>query len=506
MAQQRSKSELLYLTSEYIDACYPIYEKLLSELVTFMSISDDPVHRIDVIKAIRWCGTRLENIGCKVTYLSRSNKEEFQKCDAENLQVPFPESLIAELGNDPLKPTLLLYGHVDIKAISVRDEPLADPWSLNICGDYYEAHGLNDGKAGLLCWIAALDAIYKTSILPLNIRFFVEGLGNRSSETVESQLNELRSESLHRVDYAALADGFWLGEQQPCLIYGGRGIVYFYLTVFGPERDLHSGLHGGAVTEPMQDLVYIIQSLVDKTGHVLIQDFYQNVDDPDSTELTRWKDLDFSAGKYEAQTGASGFYTEDKLSLLKRRWVQPELTVHKIEDMDRETFTHRRIPKCAKAKFSVRTVMRMSMEKTIDRVLNHIEQQIASRNSKNQVEIQVFRGGDPFLNDLDCINYTCAKEALTSNWGVRPDLIREGATLPTVSIIERTTSRDVCVFPLAFYSNAEASNNRLPIVNVKKAMKVFASYCIHLGTAYAEMRKIRDARQQKRKEIRDMLI
>ncbi|VDN15033.1 unnamed protein product [Dibothriocephalus latus] len=236
-------------------------------------------------------------------------------------QAELPYVVCAEFGNDLTKRTVLIYGHVDVKPVDKNENWTHDPFDLQVVGEYMWARGVTDDKGPVVGWLNAIEAYVKTKIeIPVNLRVLIDG----SEET--------GSEHIRRIDYVAISDNYWLGMNTPCLTYGLRGVIYFYVYVEGPKRHLHSGAHGGAVQEPLEDLDALLASLVDKAGKVLVPNLYDSVRKPDEEELRRFAKLDFTIPTYGGQITTNALYEASKVEMLQRRWCLPCITVHGIED------------------------------------------------------------------------------------------------------------------------------------------------------------------------------
>ncbi|TPP56454.1 Cytosolic non-specific dipeptidase [Fasciola gigantica] len=163
-------------------------------------------------------------------------------------ELELPDVVVGSLGSDVTKRTLLIYGHVDVKPVHESEHWSHDPFDMQVRGEYLCGRGVTDDKGPLLGWINAIEAF-------------------------------------QNVDYVAISDNYWLGQNKPCLTYGLRGVIYFYITVEGSDRVLHSGCHGGAVAEPLSDLISLLAALNDSQGRPMVPDIYEDIEEIDSEEI-----------------------------------------------------------------------------------------------------------------------------------------------------------------------------------------------------------------------------
>uniref|UniRef100_A0A915EZU1 peptidylprolyl isomerase n=1 Tax=Echinococcus canadensis TaxID=519352 RepID=A0A915EZU1_9CEST len=255
---------------QLIDRRTDTYITRLEELVAISSISDDINHRLDVLKALRWCGIRLKNMGFEICYRNVGDEDIYE---GESLplhpteRMPLPFVLCASLGHDLTKRTLLIYGHVDVKAVTPQEAWVTNPFKLTVI----EGRMYGRGQCNME--------------VPVNVRFLIEGGEETGSEGLPELLQEMKKDFLKDIDCVAISDSHWLNIDTPCLTYGLRGVIYFYVYVEGSKRNLHSGCHGGAIQEPLIDLQALMSSLISENGKVLIPGVYDYVRRPEKEEL-----------------------------------------------------------------------------------------------------------------------------------------------------------------------------------------------------------------------------
>ena len=209
------------------------YIKDLEEAVSIRSVSSWEDHRDEVIKMMKWTGTRLQNIGASVEYVDVGT----QVTEAGN-EIPLPPVILGVLGNDQAKKTVLLYGHMDVQPAKKEDGWDTEPFVLTRKGDRLFGRGSTDDKGPVLGWLHALEAMQELGqSIPVNIRFCFEGMEESGSEGLEELLVSRKdTDFMKKVDYVCISDNYWLGKNKPCLTYGLRGCCYFGIEVECAKR------------------------------------------------------------------------------------------------------------------------------------------------------------------------------------------------------------------------------------------------------------------------------
>ncbi|THD25926.1 Cytosolic non-specific dipeptidase [Fasciola hepatica] len=495
----------------FVEQMQPKYIERLRTFVSIPSISEQQDHRLDVVKALRWIAYKLKKIGADVRF-RRIGKEIIYTGDHIPLtatdELELPDVVVGSLGSDVTKRTLLIYGHVDVKPVHESEHWSHDPFDMQVRGEYLCGRGVTDDKGPLLGWINAIEAFQKTKIqLPINFKFVIEGMEEVGSEGLHELLNELSLSFFKNVDHVAISDNYWLGQNKPCLTYGLRGVIYFYITVEGSDRVLHSGCHGGAVAEPLSDLISLLAALNDSQGRPMVPDIYEDIEEIDSEEIARFSRLDFQPQVYKANIAAPGLQSYDKVDLLRRRWCLPSISIHGIEHSFDKPGAPTLICKKVMGKFSVRVVPAQPPKKVAQKVKNYLEQLHKLRGSPNKLDIKIFRDGRPFLSDHTTVNYQAASRAIIRVWQQEPDLTRDGAAMPVAIALEESTRKDVVLIPMGQSLDFQhEGNERLAIRNYLNGIKVFAMYFFELAAAEREDSEEEAARQNKREKWRLKMV
>lgn len=195
------------------------------------------------MKMMNWAADRLKKLGASV---------ELKCVGTQTLPdgktLPLPPVIMANLGNDPKKKTICLYGHLDVQPAAKEDGWDSEPFVLTERDGKLFGRGSSDDKGPVLCWFHALEGYQKLNIdIPVNLKFVFEGMEESGSEGLDALLLKEKNKFLQGTDYVCISDNYWLGTTKPCITYGLRGICYFYIEVICADKDLHSGVFGGTV-------------------------------------------------------------------------------------------------------------------------------------------------------------------------------------------------------------------------------------------------------------------
>ncbi|KAI1285597.1 Cytosolic non-specific dipeptidase [Halotydeus destructor] len=259
---------------------------MLKEAVAIESISAWNDKWPDVEKMVKWYGKKLEGLGAEVEYCDNPLNKTGGK---------LPPIVLAQLGKDPKKKTVLVYGHLDVQPAKKSDGWDTEPFVLTEKDGKLFGRGATDDKAPAIGWLIAVEAHQKNKVdIPVNIKFCIEGMEESGSEGLNELVAMRKQDFFQGVDYVVISDNYWLGTKKPCLTYGLRGVAYFFIEVESSTKDLHSGGFGGTLYEGMADVVALMGSLVDKDGKIQVPGIMNDVLKLDDKERSRYEALDFS--------------------------------------------------------------------------------------------------------------------------------------------------------------------------------------------------------------------
>ncbi|XP_066591237.1 cytosolic non-specific dipeptidase [Prorops nasuta] len=458
----------------YIDEHKTEYIDNLRDVVAIKSVSAWPAHRQEITKMVKWTEVKLKNLGVS-TELANLGKQNLP----DGRELPLPPALLGTLGADPKKKTVLIYGHLDVQPALKEDGWDTDPFTLVEKDGKLFGRGSTDDKGPVLCWIHALEAYKAINIdFPVNLKFVFEGMEESGSEGLDDLLWSLKDSFLVGIDYVCISDNYWLGTTKPCITYGLRGISYFHPTVTCAARDLHSGTFGGTVHEAMADLIYLMNTLVDSNGKILIDGIYDNVAEITKEEEETYKNIEFDVNEFRESVGTSRLaHNEDKIQLLMHRWRQPSLSLHGIEGAFAESGSKTVIPRKVIGKFSIRTVPNMTPDEVAEKVFAHFNKHWKLRNSPNEFHLHKDHCGKPWTENPDHPHYVAARKATKHVYKVEPDLSREGGSIPVTLTFQEVTGKNVLLLPVgAGDDGAHSQNEKLNIRNYIEGTKLLGAY------------------------------
>nr|CAD7396350.1 unnamed protein product [Timema poppensis] len=424
----------------HIDKNKSKYIDTLREAVAIQSVSAWPHKRDEIVKMIKWAEARLKKLGAEVELCDIGLQE---LPDGETL--PLPPVLLGWLGKDPKKKTVCLYGHLDVQPALVQDGWNTDPFVLTEKDGKLYGRGSSDDKGPVLGWIHALEAFQATKQdIPVNVKFCFEGMEESGSEGLDELLYKKKDEFFSNLDYVCISDNYWLGTEKPCITYGLRGLCYFYIEVVCACKDLHSGVFGGTVHEAMSDLVYLMNTLVDKDGKILVTGIYDDVEPLTPKEEALYHNIEFDIPAYKGDISTKMLpHNEDKVKLLQHRFRFPSLSLHGIEGAFSEPGTKTVIPGKVVGKFSVRIVPNQNPEKIGKLVIEYLNAKWEQRGSPNTMKATLRNAGRSWVSDPNNPNYLAGRKATQLVYGVEPDLTREGGSIP----VTLTLQMDLVMLP-----------------------------------------------------------
>jgi acetylornithine deacetylase/succinyl-diaminopimelate desuccinylase-like protein len=401
-----------------IDYARSQHVRFLLELKDFLripSISALPEHKSDMVTAAEFLRAELLRIGM----------ENVQLIETEGEPLVYADWLHAA-GS----PTCLFYGHYDVQPTDPIEEWESPPFEpAEQHGNLY-ARGASDDKGQLYIHIKALESLLheNSGKLPINVRLLMEGEeevgGKHVSQFVREHSERLRS------DFAVVSDTKMVRADIPSLYVGLRGIVYVEIEVNGPSVDLHSGIYGGNVRNPLMVLAQIISQLKDEKERVLIPGFYDSISDVSVGEKLSWQNIaDEVVKALEDQSGV-GLFGEEDFTPLERAWSRPTLDVHGIVGGFSGTGTKTVIPAKAVAKISMRIVPGMQPQEVLKQLTDFIH---SRRPIGTSIEIREVYSSLPVLIDVQNVFTRSAADALERVFGNQVAFVRSGGSIPIVA-------------------------------------------------------------------------
>jgi acetylornithine deacetylase/succinyl-diaminopimelate desuccinylase-like protein len=399
----------------------------LSELLAIPSIANVSDGACD--RAAKWLGEYLKRLGMTARIIPSVG----------------PSNVLAEFHKGDHRPTLLLYGHYDVQPPDPLESWQSPPFSPQVRGGCLYARGATDDKGQLFAHLMAIEAWQKAGGgLPVNLKVFLEGQEEIGSPHLEPFLASYRNDLV--ADAAIISDSEFFADGLPSLTTALRGLAYVEVIVRGPHQDLHSGIHGGAVRNPANVLAALVAALHDAHGGVTIPGFYNDVVEPSPEERASWDSLPFSKADYATSLGVTALAGgEEGRSVLERRWSRPTLDCNGLVAGYAGAGAKTIIPAAAMAKISMRLVPRQQ-PRTITTALEVYLRQLCPAGTT--VKVEVLTTANPVLLAADSPAMRAARAALVSAFESEPVLVRHGASVPIVEMLQRMLKLDAV--PMGF--------------------------------------------------------
>jgi len=449
--------------SEYVDAKHDEHLSDLFEFLRIPSISTQSQHKPGIERAAHWVADRMRSVGL----------DSVEIIPTKMHPLVYGESLHA-----PGKLTILIYGHYDVQP----PEPLglwtSPPFEPTIRGKNLYGRGTADDKGQVHIHLRALEAIrHLTGGLPINVKMLVEGEEEVGSENlwdyVVANKKKLKSDAL------VVSDTSMLGVGVPSITYGLRGLNYYQVEITGPSQDLHSGVFGGAVPNPLTILTELFAKLHDKDFRVAVPGFYKDVARLSKTESKALNSLPWKEKKFRETVGAPGLCGEKGATIIERLWCRPTLDLNGIWGGYMGEGSKTVIPAKAFAKFSTRLVPNQKPEE-ISRL---VERQIRKLLPKTvHLKFEVLSTGKPWVAPYHHPFFEHAHQALEKGFGKRAVFIREGGSIPFV-----TQMSDAFRIPCLLMGfglpdeNAHAPDEHIALDNYFGGIKSIAYFYESLG-------------------------
>lgn len=400
----------------YIDANRERFLGELFELLRIPSISAESAHKDDMKRAAEWLAAALKRAGADTAEVMPS----------EGNPVVFASKTI-----DAALPTVLVYGHYDVMPVDPIEEWHTSPFEPVVKDNRIWCRGADDDKGQLYMHAKALETLIATDRLPCNVKFMLEGEEEIGSPSLYQWCRDHRD--LVAADVILVSDTGLIGWNTPSITTGLRGLCYMEVEVVGPNKDLHSGLFGGAVANPAVVLSQMISQLVDANGRITIDGFYDDVRELTPDERIAFNKAPFSQAEYMKSLGIDAVSGEAGYTTMERTGVRPSLDVNGIWGGYTGEGTKTVIPSKASAKISMRLVPNQSYAKIAKLFEAHFRK-MAPECVK--VSVKALHGGEPYVSPTDMKAYRAASEAFETTFGKKPLPFYSGGSIPIISGFE----------------------------------------------------------------------
>lgn len=460
-----------------VEELKPQFIGTLAKAVEIPAVSGDESLRPMVVKKAHFLVEQLQRLGFSDIQLKHLG---IQPPPVEDPKLQLPPVVLSRYGSDPNKKTLLVYGHYDVQPASLEDGWDTEPFKLYVDEkkQLMRARGSSDDTGPLLGWLNVVQAHKESGVeLPVNLITCFEGMEESGSLGLEDLIAEEADKYFKNVDAVCISDNYWLGTKKPVLTYGLRGCNYYQTTVEGPAADLHSGIFGGIIAEPMVDLVQVLGSLVDSKGKILIDGVDEMVAPLTEKEKKLYEGIDFDLDDLNAASGSKTSLYDDPKDILMHRWRYPSLSIHGVEGAFSGQGAKTVIPAKVHGKFSIRTVPDISSDKLNKLVIEHCDKVFKKLGSPNKCKTELIHDGNYWISDPHNASFTAAAEATKVVYGVEPDFTREGGSIPITLTFEQCLKTTVLLLPMGRGDDgAHSINEKLDISNYVNGMKTMAAY------------------------------
>ena len=443
----------------------------LIELLKIPSVSADAAFSQDVIDTAEAVKTALQEAGC----------DKVEICDTPGYPIVYGEKTI-----DPSLPTVLVYGHYDVQPadpLELWDSPPFEP-VIKKTESHPEgaifARGSCDDKGQMYMHVKAFEYMVRTNNLPCNVKFMIEGEEEVGSSSL-SWFVERNQEKLKN-DVILISDTGMISNKQPSITTGLRGLSYVEVEVTGANRDLHSGLYGGAVANPINVLAKMIASLHDENNHITIPGFYDNVEELSLEERAEMAKAPFSLEEYKKSIDIDDVYGEKGYTTNERNSIRPTLDVNGIWGGYTGEGAKTVIASKAFAKISMRLVPHQDHHNITKLFTKHFES-IAPAGVR--VKVTPHHGGQGYVTPIDSIGYRAANKAYTETFGVPAIPVRSGGSIPIVALFEKELKSKTILMGFGLDSDAiHSPNEHFGIFNYLKGIEtipLFYKYFVEMS-------------------------
>lgn len=435
----------------------------LIELLKIPSISADSAYKKDVLKTAEAVKNQLKKAGCDTVEI----------CETPGYPIVYGEKII-----DKNLPTVLVYGHYDVQPPDPMDlwdsppfEPVIKKTEIHPQGAIF-ARGSCDDKGQMYMHVKALEYMTETDQLPCNVKFMIEGEEEVGSESLGWFVERNREKLAN--DVILISDTGMIAKDTPSITTGLRGLSYVEVEVTGPNRDLHSGLYGGAVANPINILCKMIASLHDENKHITIPGFYDDVEELSKEEREKMAEAPFSLENYKKALDIDDVYGEKGYTTNERNSIRPTLDVNGIWGGYIGEGAKTVIASKAYAKISMRLVPDQDWKKITDLFKKHFES-IAPEGVR--VKVKPHHGGQAYVTPIDSVGYKAAEKAYEETFGKTPIPQRSGGSIPIVALFEKELKSKTILMGFGLDSDAiHSPNEHFGIWNYLKGIETIPQF------------------------------
>ncbi|PID93897.1 MAG: peptidase M20 [Bacteroidetes bacterium] len=443
--------------NEYIETHKERFLEELFGLIRIPSISSISDHKPDMYKAAEyWKKMMLE-----------SGADKAEVMETEGNPVTYGEKII-----DPTLPTVLVYGHMDVMPVDPLELWNTEPFEPVVKDGKIWARGADDDKGQAFMHAKAFEILVKTDNLPCNVKFMIEGEEEIGSPNLYKFCEE--NKELLKADIILVSDTGLIAQDIPSITTGLRGLAYWQVEVTGPDHDLHSGIFGGAVANPINVLCSLIAKMTDENNHITIPGFYDDVLVVSEEERELMAKAPFDEEAYKQAIDVKALQGEHGYSTNERTGIRPSFDVCGIWGGYTGEGAKTVLPSKAYAKISTRLVPNQDHEKIALLFKEHFES-IAPQSVK--VEVTPLHGGEAYVCPITLPAYKAAEKAYTETFGKRPVPVRSGGSIPIIAGFNNILETKSVLMGFGLESDAiHSPNENYPLFNFYKGIETIAHF------------------------------
>jgi len=447
---------------EYIDKNRQKFLDELFDLLRIPSVSADSKFKDDVHRAADFVKSSLEKAGV----------DKAEICETAGYPIVYGEKII-----DEKLPTVLVYGHYDVQPPDPYELWDSPPFEPVINNDKIYARGACDDKGQMYMHVKAFETMIATENLSCNVKFMIEG----EEEVGSDNLGIFVKENKERLsaDVILVSDTAMISLDNPSITTGLRGLSYLEVEVTGPNRDLHSGVYGGAVANPINVLCSMIDSLKDENNHITIPGFYNKVQELSEEQRKTINKAPFVEEDYKKDLDINEVEGEKGFTTIERVGIRPSLDVNGIWGGYIGEGAKTVLPSKAQAKISMRLVPNQSSDEITKLFEDHFKS-IAPDSVK--VKVTPHHGGEPAVTPIDSTAFAAASAAFEEAWGKKPIPTRDGGSIPIVALFKEALGLDTLLMGFGLDSDAiHSPNEHYGVTNYFKGIETIALFYKHFA-------------------------
>ncbi|CAB4380193.1 unnamed protein product [Rhizophagus irregularis] len=355
---------------------------------------------------------------------------------------------------------ILVYGHYDVIDAD-KTKWFTNPFEMTAKDGYLYGRGVTDNKGPMIAAICAVSELQQEKKLKANVSFLIEGEEENGSIGFDKTVEKFKN-LIGEVDVILLSNSYWLDDVTPCLTYGLRGVILATIEISSEESDLHSGMQGGAVSQPLNDMIQVLAKLVSEDNYVLIPGFYNNV-----RPITSYEEQ-----LYERILELNPSKSSETKEKLMSKWRYPSFTIHKIDVSGPNNVTI--IPRKAEASVSMRIVPDQDIDDIVKSFKEFVKEIFSELRTKNNLRIEINNKADWWLGDPKNQYFKAAEQVIKQEWGVKPLYIREGGSIPAIKLLERNFNAVAIHLPMGQSTDqAHLNNERIRLKNLQAGKRIF---------------------------------